>query len=276
MSGSESGYTAQQFAKLRGYHGSLIAHRQVLDDIAREVRTIPKPPFRLPNVVPRPLFEVLRNEINNIQQEFPGLVPLLIEYQLAAEPPASGLPQTFDTHALRAYVAAAAARLAAVLEAVRGDSPVTEKLDFSFVRDATLREILERDWDEAQRAYVAQCWKSVVILSGGAVEALLLDRLLQEPARTPLAKNAPKNRELDKWDLSELIKVSVELDLVEPVAETVANAVRQYRNLVHPGAELRGGLRVEKLEAESGLNVFKTVCRDLAGNTSLAPAKNNT
>jgi hypothetical protein len=87
--------------------------------------------------------------------------------------------------------------------------------------------------------------------------------LLAAEPRDKAAKNAPKDKVLDKWDLGQLIKVAVELKLVEPVAETLANAVRQYRNLVHPDAELRNELRVEKLEADSGLTVFRTVCRDL-------------
>ena len=90
-----------------------------------------------------------------------------------------------------------------------------------------------------------------------------IDRLLAAEPRDKAAKNAPKDKVLDKWDLGQLIKVAVELKLVEPVAETLANAVRQYRNLVHPDAELRNELRVEKLEADSGLTVFRTVCRDL-------------
>jgi hypothetical protein len=58
----------------------------------------------------------------------------------------------------------------------------------------------------------------------------------------------------------------VEIGIVEPGAETLANAVRQYRNLVHPGVELRSGLSVGKLEADSGLTVTKIICRDFSSN----------
>ena len=141
--------------------------------------------------------------------------------------------------------------------------PVTEKLNFSFVRDSRLRAILERDWDEAQRAYIAQCWKSVVILTGGALEAVLLDRALQDELQVIATKSAPKNKELNKWELSELIKAAIELKLVTPVVQTLGDTVRQYRNLVHPGVEVRTKLSLEKLEADSGLTVLRTVCRDL-------------
>ena len=44
----------------------------------------------------------------------------------------------------------------------------------------------------------------------------------------------------------------------------VVMAVRQYRNLVHPGNELRNKLHVGKLEANSALNALQIVHRDLS------------
>jgi hypothetical protein len=60
-------------------------------------------------------------------------------------------------------------------------APVTQRREFPFAADAILRKILERDDTETPRAYIAQCWKSVIILSGGAIEAQLLDKVQQEP-----------------------------------------------------------------------------------------------
>lgn len=192
--------------------------------------------------------------------EFPRAVAHVIESQLS-----DGQSDWFSTQGVLAYVTAAVARIEAALEGAVRTSPVTEQLDFSFIREPSLRDILERDWDEAQRAYIAQCWKSVVILTGSAIEALLLDRVLREGARATTAKSAPR-KEPSKWELSELIKVAVEVAIVEPAAETLANAVRQYRNLVHPGVELRSGLSAGKLEADSGLTVTKIICRDFSAN----------
>lgn len=52
--------------------------------------------------------------------------------------------------------------------------------------------------------------------------------------------------------------MAVELKPVEPSAEVLADAVRQYRNLVHPGNELRNTLQVGKLEANSALNALQS------------------
>lgn len=59
------------------------------------------------------------------------------------------------------------------------ESPV----DFSFLRTSTFRKIAERDWSECQRAFQSRCWKSVLILSGGLVETVLLTFLSRRAKR---------------------------------------------------------------------------------------------
>jgi hypothetical protein len=61
-----------------------------------------------------------------------------------------------------------------------------------------------------------------------------------------------------------MIKVAVEMKLIEPSAEVLGDAVRQYRNLVHPGNEIRSRLTVGRLEADSALNSLKIIHRDLS------------
>jgi hypothetical protein len=122
-----------------------------------------------------------------------------------------------------------------------------------------------RDFEEAQRAYISQCWQSVIILTGGAIEAVLLDALLLRSLDAQAASSAPKGKaDLTKWDFFDLAKVAVELKIVEPSALTLSDPIRQYRNLVHPGVEKRTQMKPQKLEAENGLNVLRIVHRDLA------------
>jgi hypothetical protein len=243
-------FTDEQLIKLRGYYKSLVGQRELLAELVRQKQL----------TVFEPQFRVLANEINEARWNFPALLPMLIEPQLS-----DGRSDWFSTQGVLAYVTAAVARIEAALEGAVRSSPVTERLDLSFVHDPALRDILERDWDEGQRAYIAQCWKCVVILTGGAIEAALLDRILKEQARAVIARSAPK-KEPSKWELSELIRVGVEIGIIEPLAETLLDAVRQYRNLVHPGVELRSGLNAGKLEADSGFTVMRSICRDLSRN----------
>jgi len=56
---------------------------------------------------------------------------------------------------------------------------------------------------EIQRAFIAHCWKSVIILSGGAIEAILMDLLLQKQSAALAATKAPKGKsDISRWDLA--------------------------------------------------------------------------
>lgn len=142
-------------------------------------------------------------------------------------------------------------------------TPVTQTREFAFITDPELRRILERDYIEIQRAFIAQCWKSVIILCGGAIEAILMDLLLQNPSGAQAAAKAPRGRsDISRWDLADLINVSVELRLVTNAVEKLSHPVRDYRNLVHPGNEVRNNLTFGAEEAKIALEVLHIVHRD--------------
>jgi hypothetical protein len=114
-----------------------------------------------------------------------------------------------------------------------------------------------------QRAYISSCWKSVLILSGGAIEAILLDLLQANQAQALAASKAPGKPDLTRWDLADLINVAVELKLVSDGVEKLSHPVREYRNLVHPGVEVRTGLKFGEQEAKIALEVLHLLHRDL-------------
>lgn len=143
-------------------------------------------------------------------------------------------------------------------------SPVVESRLFSFVRESKLREIVERDYVELQRAFVSQCWKSVIILSGGAIEAILTDLLLDRESDAKTAPSAPKKTHITKWDLAELILVAVELSMINPGVSKLSHSVREFRNLVHPGYELRSKLVFGPEEARIAIEVLNMLHRDLS------------
>jgi hypothetical protein len=143
------------------------------------------------------------------------------------------------------------------------NTPVTEQRQFRFINNVKLRTIIERDYSEIQRAYIAQCWKSVIILSGGSIEAILADLLKSNEKAAISAKSAPSETDIMRWDLSQLIKVAVELKLVSVGVEKLSQPLREYRNLVHPGNEIRNDLRFDSEEARIAIEVLNIVQRDL-------------
>lgn len=143
-------------------------------------------------------------------------------------------------------------------------TPVTVSKTFDFVTDDELRKILERDYQELQRGIVNGNWKSSIIISGGSIEAILLDLLMRNAAAATSSSKAPRESELNKWDLNSLIEVSVEEKLINSGVATLSHSVREYRNLIHPGVEIRKGLKVEPEEAKIAMNVLDMLIRELS------------
>jgi len=149
-------------------------------------------------------------------------------------------------------------------------SPARPRLvvDFSFLKASALREIAERDWEECQCAFDAKCWKSVLILAGGIVETVLLAILRRRKSRALKTKAASGGgSDLTRWTLDRIIKVAAELKLVPPAVETLPNPLRQYRNLAHPGNEVREKLEFGEPDAATAFNAVRSILIRLSRDT---------
>lgn len=165
---------------------------------------------------------------------------------------------------ISAYLAVVVGKLTAIVEET-DDGPVVQIRVFNFVRDSELRQVLERDYSEIQRAFISQCWKSVIILSGSAIEAILVDQMLANETNAKGASKAPKNKsDIRRWDLAELIEVAVELGIVDSSVDKLSHSVREYRNLVHPGNEIRNKLVFGAEEARIAIEVLHILHRSLS------------
>lgn len=233
--------TEEELRKIRVYYHSLLGQQRSL--------------VNSENISPVAV-RVLSEELRSIEADFPGLVPRF-------DASAFNIHMGYKFAGLGAYFAAVMARLQVAIEPSES-TPVTQTREFSFVRNAELRSILERDYAEIQRAFVASCWKSVIILSGGAIEAILVDRLQSDPGRATASNKAPKDADISKWNLNDLVNVAVDLDYVSAGVEKLSHSVRDYRNLVHPGNEIRKKLRFDSEEARIALEVLHIVWRDLS------------
>jgi len=193
-------------------------------------------------------FRGVLDEIEAFGVEFPGLAPDFDPLRHRSESRLHG--PRLGVLSLLGHVQRIIARLRARLEEEAPSGPATQVREFAFVNDEGLRGILRRDYLEAQAALATRCWKSVLILTGGMLEALLLELLNRDSKRALTAQAAPKGKpDLTRWDLAELIAVATEQRVVGPQVQSVSEAARQYRNLVHPGNELRTGLRYGEEEA---------------------------
>lgn len=205
----------------------------------------------------------LEDELRQLNEEFPSLIQQPFnKHQYFDHSTLSGAT-LYRLTAIKTYINGVLARLEIEInEAV--SIPVTEKLEFTFISDSALRAIIERDYSEIRRAYTSGCWKSVIILCGGAIEAILTDLLSTHETIARAATEAPRKSDITRWDLSALINVAVELKLVSAGVEKLSHSLREYRNLVHPGNELRNELRFDAEEAKIAFEVLNIVHRDLS------------
>ncbi len=119
------------------------------------------------------------------------------------------------------------------LDQLRRQQSESRQLDarnFSFVVDADLRAVLEKDYLEAQRAFGSGANKGSALLSAGVIEGMLLDRLCREevaadPRWSGACKDVPRvGAELD-WDrvsLSHLVGAAVAMAFVSDHAAKLA------------------------------------------------------
>jgi len=237
--------------KLRAFYHSILEQQRVITGLKLTGG------INIPQAAVLPLVQ----EFEQLNLEFPDLVPHFERSQYSHI--ASGGKRYYNFVGVLSYASKALGRLKIFIEQP-SDTPITEIRQFAFINDANIRMIIERDYDEIQRAYISKCWKSVIILCGGTIEAILTDLLISHDTEAKQAKSAPNKPDISRWDLSELINVAVELKLVTEGVEKLSHSIREYRNLVHPGNEIRKKLHFDAEESKISLEVLNILHRDLS------------
>lgn len=241
--------TQTDLNKLRQYYHSILSQKTVFDNCSD------------PYIEHYPV-NILNQEIDRIISEFPDLIPPF-KMQDFFSYDVDGSNPYYSINGIRSYLSTVIARLKIAIDTPQ-NTPVTEKREFSFLNNADLKNIIERDYSEIQRAFISVCWKSVIILCGGAIEAILTDLLLSNSSNAIASNKAPKGADITKWSLANLIEVSVDINLVSPSIEKLSHSIREYRNLVHPGREIRERLIFDSEEAKIALEVLHILHRELS------------
>lgn len=143
------------------------------------------------------------------------------------------------------------------------EMPSISHQDFSFIVSIELKAIVERDIKELNSSIASKSFKSIIIMAGSVIEALLLDKLAtyEAEAKAAISKSEP----LEKWTLENLIDASYRLSVVNGDVERFSHAIRGYRNLIHPGLEVRraGDITVNPHTAQIAVQVLQLVIRCL-------------
>ena len=144
-----------------------------------------------------------------------------------------------------------------------------EEINFSFITDVPLRELLEKYLHEGQVANNTGLFAAVVVLCGGVLEGLLAWAVTfkEEEARKRFSsyfKNPDgSEKPISAWALTQLIKVAEGLDLIGKTSSQLLRAVQNFRNFIHPYNVLQQSARPDKRLAIISLQTVGEVVRSL-------------
>ena len=142
------------------------------------------------------------------------------------------------------------------------------EVDFSYVADPKLRDVLQRFHREAADAYRGKRYVAAVVLSGSVLEGILTFALMKremEAKEQFQRMRGTKPRSIPEWHLDDLIEVASQIGLVGETAAKAAPAVRDFRNMIHPYKLLRRSQPRWDALAALALAAVAEISRSLSG-----------
>ncbi|XXY16790.1 hypothetical protein WME88_51995 [Sorangium sp. So ce216] len=136
------------------------------------------------------------------------------------------------------------------------------KIAPSLMIDDVLRAIVERDLRELEAALMHGLHKSTALLAGSITEAVLLDFCDRNRL---IAQTYMKQRETfpEKVSLEKLIDIAGKEGLIKELASSLAVAVKNYRDLIHPDRERRTQPAVDDAMGGALVALLRLIVRDL-------------
>jgi len=141
------------------------------------------------------------------------------------------------------------------------DYNLLSKID-SKIANKELRGILKRDLKENTFALITESYKTALVISGSIIESIILDKVLNSGINTHFPNiHAKKKKNIIKMDLSELLFTANSINAIEIQLYHFSQALKQYRNLIHPAVEIRKGKikKITKVDAKLAWDITKKV-----------------
>jgi hypothetical protein len=129
-------------------------------------------------------------------------------------------------------------------------------ITFDFISDPNLKFMLERDYKELEVCFKNKADKSVLILCGSIIEAIFVDYFMLNP---------PPNytKDILRAELKDLIELGHKTKLISDRTESLSTVVRNYRNLIHPGREVRENEKFDHDSASVALSLMNIIVNEM-------------
>lgn len=141
----------------------------------------------------------------------------------------------------------------------------------SFLNDAGLIQDIRLDISSAEASFNSGEWKPATVMAGAALESLLLWAVSQYPETDRAsAIKAQQMGNLDAahpeslaWGLAKYIPVAEHLKIISASTAQQARLAQDFRNLIHPGRQIRHQMKCDRGTARSALAAVDLAIRDL-------------
>ena len=146
--------------------------------------------------------------------------------------------------------------------------------EFQFIREEILKSKVQRDYGELRKVYEIGAFKSVMVLSGGILETLLIEALSVEEKEAKFdyyqkyleGKDRDQNPpNIENWQFYQLIEIAAQRKIISTDVKKICHIIKDYRNLIHLKAEIRDNLSVDKNVATSLVHLLLKAIDDISG-----------
>ncbi len=130
--------------------------------------------------------------------------------------------------------------------------------------------IIENRLSEARTTMGAGAYLSTIFLCGSVLEGVLLGAAQKEPLRFNQASASPKAsdgsvKRFHEWSLAQFIDVACEVGLLKPDVKKFSHGLRDFRNYIHPYAQMVSGFTPDEHTAKVCFQVLKAALASVAG-----------
>lgn len=146
------------------------------------------------------------------------------------------------------------------------DMPNTESLPI----EQAVKPIIKCRLDEVSQCFEAGAYLSVILLCGSILEAILLGADQQNPKQFNSSTASPKKadgavKHFQDWNLAQFINVASDLGILKPDVKKFSHGLRDFRNYIHPHAQLSSGFSPDQHTARVCFQVLKAALASVAG-----------
>ena len=128
---------------------------------------------------------------------------------------------------------------------------------FDFITDEAFRTVLEADLKEMEQCFESKAWKAVHVLAGSIIEAVLIDYLI--------AEGHVERESALKMDFGRTIELAFKKGIISKKLEGLSSAIKEYRNLIHPGRLIRTQEATDSASAGIAKSLVEMILTEIEG-----------